>query len=138
MKRLSASLAARATALWCLIMFVEVVHGTLRNLFLAPRLGDFPARQLSVFTASLINFALVYALTPWLAAPTRRARLAIGAAWLLLTIAFELSFGRFVFGASWNRLAEDFRIWDGGLLPIGLVLLAFTPLLAASLRARRQ
>lgn len=138
MKPLSASLAARATALWCLIMFVEMLHGTLRTLFLAPRLGDFPARQISVFTASLLNFALAYALTPWLAAPTRRARLAIGAAWLLLTIAFELSFGHFVFGASWNRLAEDFRIWDGGLLPIGLVLLALTPLLAASLRARRQ
>lgn len=119
-------------------MFVEMLHGTLRTLFLAPRLGDFPARQLSVFTASLLNFALVYALTPWLAAPTRRARLATGAAWLILTVAFELTLGRFVFGLSWNRLAEDFRIWDGGLLPIGLVLLTLTPLLAAWLRTRQQ
>lgn len=119
-------------------MLVEMIHGTLRTLFLAPRFGDFPSRQFSVFTASLLNFALAYTLTPWLGAPTRRARLAIGAAWLLLTVAFELTLGRFVFGLSWNRLTEDFRIWDGGLLPIGLVLLALTPLLAASLRARRR
>jgi len=131
-----ASLPARAAALWLLLMCVEMLHGTLRTLLLAPLLGDFPARQLSVLTGSLLNFAVVYALTPWLAALTRRARLATGAAWLILTLLFELGLGRLAFGLSWNRLAEDFRLWDGGLLPLGLALLTLTPLLAASLRAR--
>jgi hypothetical protein len=133
----TAPLPARAAALWLLLMCLEMLQGTLRTLLLAPVLGDFPARQLSVFTGSLLNFAVTYACTPWLAAPTRRARLLTGALWLVLTLAFELSLGRFVFGLSWERLAEDFRLWDGGLLPIGLVMLAFSPLAAAALRARR-
>lgn len=119
-------------------MCVEMLHGTLRTIVLAPRLGDFPARQLAVFSGSLLNFAVTYACTPWLAAPTRRARLLTGALWLVLTLIFELTLGRFVFGLSWERLAEDFRLWDGGLLPIGMVLLALSPLLAAGLRALRR
>jgi len=38
----------RALAIWLLLMTAEVIHGTLRTLFLAPRVGDFLARQIAV------------------------------------------------------------------------------------------
>jgi hypothetical protein len=34
----------RSIAVWLVIIVVESIHGTLRELFLAPRIGDLPAR----------------------------------------------------------------------------------------------
>ena len=40
----------RALLVWLIIIGVETVHGILRGLFLAPLIGDFQARRISVFT----------------------------------------------------------------------------------------
>jgi hypothetical protein len=37
-------------------------------------------------------------------------------------------------GASWSRLAEDYDVAHGGLLPFGLALLFLSPWLACRLR----
>ena len=47
-------LAARAFAVWLLLITAEVVHGIVRTLVLTPVVGDFRARQLGVFTGSLL------------------------------------------------------------------------------------
>ena len=57
-----------------------------------------------------------------------------GLIWLVLTLAFEILFGRFVAGASWERLWSDYNLLQGGLLPIGLLVLTVAPLLAARWR----
>ena len=54
--------------------------------------------------------------------------------WLVLMLAFEVGFGRFVFRASWQRIASDFDFRKGGLLSIGMAALFFAPLVAAKLR----
>jgi hypothetical protein len=56
--------------------------------------------------------------------------------WLFLTLAFELFLGRTVFGYSWERLASDYNLLEGGLLPIGLLVLTFSPIIAARIRSR--
>lgn len=121
---------ARALAVWLLIISAEVVHGTLRTLFLAPLIGDFRARQVCVFTGSAIILTIVYATSRWLGAVTRRSQLAIGVTWLVLTVAFELVAGRYLANRTWAELSVDFRIWEGGLLPIGLLLLMLSPVIA--------
>lgn len=52
----------------------------------------------------------------------------------MLTVAFELGFGHFVVGRSWESLGEDYNVPKGGLLPCGLVVLALSPVVAAWLR----
>ncbi len=44
----------RALAVWLVIMCVEFIHGVLRTLYLAPLVGDFQARQISVLLGSLL------------------------------------------------------------------------------------
>jgi hypothetical protein len=78
--------ATRTLLLWCAIIAAESVHGTLRELLLAPRLGSLPARQVAVFTGSAIVFAIAFAGIRWLAPRGRRACLATGAAWVALTV----------------------------------------------------
>ena len=54
--------------------------------------------------------------------------------WLILTLASEVIFGRFVMGVSWERLAADYNIPEGGLLPFGMLVLGLSPLIAARVR----
>lgn len=78
--------------------------------------------------------AIAYLFSPWMRARTRRDQLVAGATWVGLTIAFEVALGRFVLGVSWNRIAEDYRIWEGGLMPLGLAAMGLSPWLAAQWR----
>ena len=49
-------------------------------------------------------------------------------------VSFEVLFGRFVVGASWERLAADYNVLEGGLLPFGMLVLLSAPLIAGKLR----
>ncbi len=126
--------AVRALGAWIILMAVEFIHGALRTIFLAPRVGDFPARQIGVFTGSLLIVAVACLTVRWIGAVGSGSLIRIGSLWLLLTVAFELGFGHYVFGRSWGRLASDYNVLEGGLLPFGLLVLALSPLIAARLR----
>jgi hypothetical protein len=83
------------------------VHGILRTLLLVPMMGDFPARQISVFTGSLLIFGVTLLFIKWIAARTRLQLLIVGTIWVLLTILFEITLGRLVLGLSWDRITEN-------------------------------
>ena len=120
--------------MWTIIMVAEVLHGTARVAFLEPSVGEFRARQIAVFTGSAMILALAIALVRWIGARSVRQWIGIGLMWLGLTLAFEWLFGWFVMGYSWERLASDYNLLRGGLLPIGLLVLAVAPLVAAKVR----
>jgi hypothetical protein len=124
----------RALFVWLVMMGVEFTHGALRTIFLSPRLGDFRARQVSVFTGSLLVVLVASLFIPWVRAHSTKSRIIVGVFWLGLTLCFELSLGTFVFNRSWASLAADFNILEGGLFPIGLIVLALSPLIAAKMR----
>lgn len=124
----------RAFLVWLIIIFAESIHGTLRQLFLAPLIGDFPARRIAVFTGMLLIFIITYFFIRWIAAPTVKSLLAIGIMWMILTIMFEFGLGFFVFSYSWERMFEDYNLSRGGLMGFGLLFLVFVPLIAAKLR----
>lgn len=126
---------SRAIAVWLVLMVAESIHGTLRTLLLAPLVGDFKARQISVFTGSLLMLAVAYLFVRWIRAGTTGRLLAVGLVWLALTVLFELALGRFVMGYSWDRLISDYDLARGGLMPFGLVVLTLAPLVAAKFRA---
>lgn len=128
------ALVGRALVVWLLLVVAETIHGIARTLWLAPRIGDFRARQVAVFSGSAIILAIVALFIRWIDPPSRRAALAIGGLWLVLTLTFEIVVGRAT-GASWARIVEDYDLVHGGLLPFGMAILALAPLIAA--RARR-
>ncbi|MFN0167557.1 MAG: hypothetical protein ACKV22_14090 [Bryobacteraceae bacterium] len=124
----------RAFGVWLILMSVEVVHGALREAFLSPRVGGLRARQITVFSGSLLLFAATWLFIRWIGARTRGSLLAVGILWLVLTVLFELGLGYFAFGRSRVELAGDFDPARGGLLPIGLVFLTLCPWIAARIR----
>lgn len=124
----------RAFTVWLVIVAVESAHGTLRELYLAPAVGDFRARQISVFTGSLLILGVAYIFVRWMRAGSAGRLFAVGVLWLFLTLIFESGLGLFVLGYSWERVASDYDLSRGGLMPFGLVLLTLAPLIAARLR----
>jgi hypothetical protein len=125
---------ARSIAVWLLIIFAESIHGLLRTLLLAPWIGEFRARQVSVFTGAAIIFAISIATIRWIGARQRGELLRIGIVWVLLTVAFEVSLGRFIMKLDWGRISSDYDLPHGGLMGLGLLAMSVTPLVTASLR----
>lgn len=124
----------RGVAVWCCIIVVELVHGIARTMFLAPTLGDFRARQVAVFTGSFLILTLATSLIRWIRPAHAGEAVYLGVTWLVLTLAFEITFGRYIVHASWSRIASDYNLLRGGLLPIGLLVLTAAPLIAGRLR----
>jgi hypothetical protein len=125
-------------AAWLLIMGAEFIHGVARATFLAPYVGDFRSRQIGVFTGSLLILLIASLTVRRIRADRTSLQMVAGSIWLVLTVAFELSFGHFILGLPWDRLAADYDIPRGGLLPFGLIWLTLSPLAAARLSVRRS
>jgi hypothetical protein len=115
-------------------MLAETLHGLWRVKVLTWWIGDAAARDISVFTGSLVILLITLACIGWIAARSARTLVLVGFTWTVLTIAFELALGRFAFHLSWVEIASDFKLSQGSLVPIGLLFLMFSPLLAARLR----
>lgn len=126
----------RALAVWFIIVCLESVLGTLRTLFLAPLVGDFRALQIGVFVSIFLILAVAYLSIEWIQAHSIKSLIFVGVIWLVLIVLFELSLG-FTLELSWARIAEDYDIRHGGLMPFGLVFMAFSPLIVAKLRRQR-
>jgi hypothetical protein len=123
----------RASLTWMLIILAETLHGLVREIFIAPVLGDLRARQVGVFVGCALVFAIAWLTARWLGARSTRTQLWVGAYWVVLTLAFEFALGR-ALGASWQRILEDYNPARGGFMMLGMAFLFLAPLLAARLR----
>ncbi|NUO14891.1 MAG: hypothetical protein HUU03_00440 [Planctomycetaceae bacterium] len=126
----------RSLMLWGLIIVVEVAHGILRALFVAPRLGDLTSRQVAIPIACLINFGLTWLFVTRLRLSPREA-VAVGLLWVLLTAAFEVGLG-LALGLPAERIGQDYDPRRGGFMLFGLTALALTPWLALKVRGRAE
>ncbi len=128
----------RAFTILLVIIFAESVHGTLRQLFLTPLVGDFTARRISFFFAVLLIFLITYLFIRWISAPNVKSLFAIGLMWMILMTLFEFGLGHFVMNYSWEQMLVDYDVSRGGLMGFGLIFMIFAPWLAAKLRSKRS
>jgi hypothetical protein len=126
----------RALAVWLLIVVLESVSGTLRELVLAPAVGDLRARQVGVAVGSLLVLAVAWSTVRWIGCRTLAGQLGVGGLWVVLTVAFEVGLG-LALGRSVERLLADYDPTQGGFLGLGLLVMLLAPLLAARLREPR-
>lgn len=124
----------RSVSAWALIALVESIHGTLRVLWLQPRVGELRSRQIAFVTGSLLIVAVAALTVKWIGARSRRELLLVGLLWAALMLLFELSLGRLAAGYSWDRIAADYDPRRGGMMAFGLLLVAAAPWLAARVR----
>ncbi len=127
----------KAVQVWLLIIVIESVNGVLRNLFIAPAIGDFEARQAGVFIGAALILLVAWLMAPWLNLSGGSQFAGVGLLWVGLTLVFEISLG-LATGLSWERIASDCDVARGGLLPLGLIVMVFAPYAGARLRAKGE
>jgi hypothetical protein len=119
---------------WLVFIAAESLNGTVRILWLVPSFGDIWAHQISFITGSFLVLTIATLFVRWLQASRVSQLLGVGVLWLLLTVAFEIVLGRFILAYSWEQIAADYNLLQGGLMPIGLVLLTLSPLIAGKIQ----
>jgi hypothetical protein len=124
----------RGFIIWLIIVFAESLHGTARRFLLEPYIGDFGSRQISVLSGAIIIFAISFAFVRWIRATRKSELIMVGVFWLVLTVLFEITLGKLILEYSWERIFSDYNLFEGGFLSIGLIFMAFSPLIAAKIR----
>lgn len=131
---MSTAVWLKAAMLWLVILVLAVLNGLLREALLVPALGAFAGLILSGCLLSLCIFLVAFVGASWYGRLTSAQWLAIGAFWLLLTLAFEFGFGRFVRHATWTELFAAYSLRGGNLWPVVLVVTFVSPWLSAKIR----
>ena len=126
----------RAVLVWLLIVVAETLQGGLRRLLFDPQV-EFIVRQVSVLTGAVVIFAITWTCIRWLKIGSSAGALGVGLLWVVLTLGFEVLIGR-ALGLSWARIAADYDLLHGGLMPVGLLAMALTPWSVRQLNARRD
>lgn len=114
---------------WVPLIFIAIGNGVFRENFLANHLNELRAHQAS--TASLVVLFAIYMwviFRIWKPVSAQQS-ISIGVVWLILTVAFEFLFGRYVAGHSWTSLLQDYNIFAGRLWVVILVWVVVAPYL---------
>lgn len=75
----------------------------------------------------MLFLVIVYICEPWMARRSFADGLRLGLLWVVLTLAFEWNFGRYVVGRLWESIAAEYNLSHGGGMPVGLAIFAMTP-----------
>ena len=124
----------KAATLWAAILVLAVLNGTLREKLLIPTSGSFVGFIASGVSLSICIFLVAFVAAPWYGPLTSSQWLLVGLFWLLLTLAFELSFGRLLQHKSWAEILEAYTFQGGNIWPLVLVTTLISPWLAAKAR----
>lgn len=119
----------KAFVVWLALLVSIVALGGLRDVLLAPRVGELRAHQLGTIAACAAVLVVVCAFMPWLAPPTALHALGLGVLWVGLAVGFELGFFHFVMGVPWSRLLADYNLARGRLLLLLWLTVLLAPLL---------
>jgi hypothetical protein len=120
----------KALVAWFLIVIAESIHGIIRQLLIAPVIGEMPARQVGVLIGSVIIFVIAWASIRWINARTFAEQFKVGLLWVVLIVIFEVTLGA-ALGYSKERMLSDYNMTEGGFMGLGLLFMLFAPALAA-------
>ncbi|HEY7614805.1 MAG TPA: hypothetical protein VH764_17535 [Gemmatimonadales bacterium] len=125
----------RAVVVWTGILGLAACNGALRDLVVAPRLGDTVARALSTVILCALILLVAHSTIGWIGPRNAREAFGIGALWLALTLAFEFGSGLYA-GKSWSVMLEDYNVLRGRIWVLVPILTFLAPLWAGRAAGR--
>jgi len=108
--------------LWFPLIVIGIANGVLRETTYGKRMPELRAHQLSSLIGGVLFYGAFHLILRAYPTTSTAHAIAVGLVWLLMTVAFEFGFGRWVAGHSWRRLLQDYNLAAGRVW--GLVLLA--------------
>jgi hypothetical protein len=125
----------KALGLWGLFGVLAILNGMVREKWISPLLGPSAALPLSGGILSISIFLTTLAFIPKFGLKSPRPCWALGALWVLWTVAFEFLLGRYAMGKSWSEFLQVFDMARGNFMLLVLLTTAISPLGAWRLRA---
>jgi hypothetical protein len=119
---------------WFPMVAIAVANGVVREAWYGTHLGELHAHQVSTLSALVVlGLYMGWVIRRWRPRSDAQA-IGIGVLWLGLTLAFELLFGHYLAGHSWESLAQDYDLLAGRLWPLVPLWVAAAPYLFRRLR----
>lgn len=120
-------MTGRAVAIWAGLLVIAVANGALRDVLIVPRLGPQAGHVISTLVLSAVIVVVAFVSIRWIAPPDRAGALRVGGLWVVLTLAFELLAGHWLFGKSWSDLFADYDLAAGRVWILVLVATLLAP-----------
>ena len=117
--------------LFILVAASEMLNGIARTIFLNKRFGVAKAKRIALLPALALCLLICYYYVPYLHIRTDGGLLVLGISLSLFMGLFDIVLGRFIVKARWEVILDDFNIGKGNLLGLGMIAMAFCPLLAS-------
>jgi len=124
----------RAAVVWLLLCAVAVANGTVRQFLLVPRIGPAAGHVVSTLSLSILIAVVAWCSIRWIGPATSAEAWAVGALWLLATLAFEFGAGHYLFRNPWPKLLADYDVRQGRVWVLVLLATALAPRWAAGVR----
>ncbi|MFQ5466384.1 MAG: hypothetical protein ACE5EI_10685 [Thermodesulfobacteriota bacterium] len=127
-----------AFLLWAAMVGLAVINDAAGGPYVAARIGEYGAHLYKTASIIAVIFIVSIKYFGYLGRTHSGEDLfavatATGLTWLASSIIFEFIVGHYVFGLSWERVAGDYRLWQGRLWSLVLVSEIAAPLAGAYL-----
>jgi len=116
-----------------IIAFSETINGIFRVKYLHKKFKKKFARIFSFFTGLSMIILLSLIFVPWINPKTDLQAFSIGFIWAINIVLYDVLIGRFAFKLTWSKILDDFNLFKGNLLPIGIVIIMILPYIIWSL-----
>ncbi len=134
---MSAPDVLRIASLCVALAGAETLHGIVRTVWLARKLGKERAIKVSVVSGTTLALLVCYILVPGIGLQGPRQHLILGAVLAAFMATFDIAFGKLVMRFSWQRVFRDFNPSSGNYLSLGLATLTLIPVFVWWLRQAR-
>jgi len=126
---MSSSEILRIASLCVVLAGAETLHGILRTVWLAPKVGKDLAIRLSMVSGTALAFLVCATLVPGIGLQGLWPHLYLGLTLAAFMAAFDVFIGRAIMRFKWSRIWQDFNPASGNYLSVGLLMLVFQPAL---------
>ena len=123
----------KLVGLYILVASCETLNGIFRTVYLNKHLGVLTAKRVSMLPALILCLTACYFYVPVTGITTDKGLVLLGMSLSLFMLIFDIVLGRFVAKVTWPEILNDLNIFKGNLLGLGMVIMAFCPLLSSKI-----
>lgn len=117
----------RYSLIWFLLALIAIGNGLLREFTFGKYVSEITAHQISTLTGIFFTGVIVWIITRFWPIATQTQAWVIGTIWVVQTVCFEFLFGYYVAGHSWERLLNDYNVFQGRIWLLFLLCIWVMP-----------
>ena len=112
---------------WFPIIILAFANATIREAVYKRYLSELAAHQISTLTLGILARIYVWVLRRHLKLQSSGQAVGVGLMWLVMTVIFETTLGRYVLGNPWSQVLRDYNVLEGRVWPLFLLWLTVSP-----------